>query len=142
MWHKMPALLFLLDLPVVANKRRHYLLLPMSFALAWLGWSVCAIAQAAPAAVRPVVNASPAAGPAPLPLAAPATTGAAAPGNAAAGGATNSAVLPVRAMSKNEVYELLQAELLLRRGDSAEGFRKYLALARSTRDPGVVAFAV
>ncbi len=45
-------------------------------------------------------------------------------------------------MTKNEVYELLQAELLLRRGDSAEGFRKYLALARSTRDPGVIAFAV
>ena len=47
-----------------------------------------------------------------------------------------------RGMSQAEVYELLQAELLLRRGDSDAGFRKYLALSRSTRDPGVIAFAV
>ncbi len=113
MWHKMPALLFSLDLPVVANKHRHnlLLLLSMGLVLAWLPWGACAIAQAAPV-------------------------------NASAGAARNTAAAPFRAMSKNEVYELLQAELLLRRGDSAEGFRRYLALARSTRDPGVIAFAV
>ncbi len=47
-----------------------------------------------------------------------------------------------RRMSRPEIYELLQAELLLRRGESDAGFRKYLALSRSTRDPGVIAFAL
>lgn len=57
-------------------------------------------------------------------------------------GATSAPAPATRAMSQSEVYELLQAELLLRRGDSDAGFRKYLALSRSTRDPGVIAFAV
>ena len=117
----MAALLFLLDLPVVANKHRHYLLLLLGLALASLPSGLCSAVFAAPApgVTRPVV---------------PAIDGPAGSADAAV------AASPIRPMSKTEVYELLQAELLLRRGDSAAGFRKYLALARSTRDPGIIAF--